>query len=309
MTKPRTFALCALLLLVGCRVEDTKPVYQDSSRLRAVQEAERKRAEAQAKPGQTPPAGGPSAGGTPPPRPSGTTGSGGPRKPAGYLPPSEQGARVEMSETPAGAPPPPPSTGATPPAPAAGKSGAAEAPGAAGETRSRQGGTGGNVPHGIAPTARQGVGGGMPPGAAGSLGNAGTPPPVSGPNALPATPMGDPTGTEAELARNRQAFEEQMRQGGGGKPGGKDQENSGDTRPAGYGGGGATPGGTGLGASHDLTGVRGVNPNRNAPSAQPRTERADETIVARQLREAAEREQDPVLKQKLLLEYRKYTAP
>lgn len=307
MTKPLRFAFCTLLLLVGCRVEDTKPVYENGSRLRAVMEAERKRAaaQAQAKPGQTPPAGGPSAGSPPPPRPVGVPGSGGTQQPAGYLPPSEKGAYVEMSETPAGVPPPPPA----PKAPASQQPGTAGSPGDAGDTRARTGGTGGNVPHGIAPTLRKGDGGGMPPGAAGRLGNAGTPPSVFGASALPGLPMGNPTGTEAELQKNRQAFERQMQQDGAGKPGGKDATNAGDTRPAGYGGGGATPGGTGLGASPDLTGVRGVNPDRRAPSAQAVTERADETIVARQLREAAGRETDPVLRQKLMNEYRKYTTP
>jgi hypothetical protein len=35
---------------------------------------------------------------------------------------------------------------------------------------------------------------------------------------------------------------------------------------------------------------------------------SDDDVVARQLREAAEREQDPVMKEKLWDEYRKYKA-
>ncbi len=36
--------------------------------------------------------------------------------------------------------------------------------------------------------------------------------------------------------------------------------------------------------------------------------RSDDDVVARQLREAAEKEQDPLMKEKLWAEYRKYKA-
>ena len=77
----------------------------------------------------------------------------------------------------------------------------------------------------------------------------------------------------------------------------------------GYGAGGASATATGLGASPDLTGDISGTPHRGGPSAVQATAVADETVVARQLREAAEREPDPVLRAKLWLEYRNYTRP
>ena len=69
MRKRLLFALLAACVLAGCRVEDTKPQVQNNSRLRAVIEAERKRAEALAKE-QPAPAESPPENLTPPPRPA-----------------------------------------------------------------------------------------------------------------------------------------------------------------------------------------------------------------------------------------------
>jgi hypothetical protein len=298
MTKITTLSLCAVVLLAGCRIEDTKPQVQSNTRMRAVMEAERKRSEAQAKAegSQTPPSGAPAAAGNAPPKAPGEAGGGTPKRPAGYLPPSEHGAYVEMTETPAGSPPPPPTS----------KAGTVGGAGA----NARGGGTGGAVPHGVAPTPRAGIGGGLPPpGGPGSLGSQGAAPAVSGTSAPLGMPAGNPAATATELEQNRQEFDRLMREAKSAAA--RDNQGGNGKLPAApvYGGGGATAGSTGLGASPDLTGVRGKNPRENAPSAQPPSGHADETIVARQLREAAEREPDPVLKQKLLLEYRKYTSP
>ena len=75
----------------------------------------------------------------------------------------------------------------------------------------------------------------------------------------------------------------------------------------GYGAGGAAGRATGLGASPDLTGETSGAPRTGGSSAVQAVVAADETIVARQLREAAEREPDPVLREKLWVEYRNYT--
>lgn len=79
--------------------------------------------------------------------------------------------------------------------------------------------------------------------------------------------------------------------------------------PEGIGAGGAAQRATGLGNTPDLSGemrdgARPLPPSRRAAANLP--DGADDDIVSRQLREAAERETDPVLRDKLWEEYRKY---
>lgn len=294
--------LCGLMLALGlsaCRVEDTKPQIQNDSRLRAVMAAERKRAEAarrEADAQAAPEAPAPASAAPPPPAASPAS----PPPPAALpsapaAPPSEQGAYVEMTETPAGAPPPPPG---------ARSSGAAASRGSGASPGADGGGAGGNVPQGVKPAFPPG---GTPPaggGAAGRLGLGGPAPTVRGASAPGEGPAGGPAAAEVttaeDLRRSRAEFERLMQQQGGG------------SRPAAGapdGGGGARGAGSGVGRSPDLSGQIGVNPNGTAPGAVRGPLTGDDAIVARQLREAAEREQDPVLKEKLWREYRKYTQP
>lgn len=80
---------------------------------------------------------------------------------------------------------------------------------------------------------------------------------------------------------------------------------SGQLPAAGLGGAGQA---TGLGSSPDLTGeLKAGGPPRPVGQSGTPTGTADEDVVARQLREAAQREVDPVLRDKLWQEYRRYT--
>ena len=298
----------ACLLLGGCRSEETRPSYRtDDVRVRAVLAAEQKRAEALA--GQQPPPPAAPASATQPPSPAPpatpgdqTAGTPSPAAAPQYQPPSAQGAYVEMTETPAGTPPPPASL----PAPSASTTPAAG------------GGTGGNVPHdlpGSAPTGATSP----PSGASGRLGSTGTAPPVLGINAPPGLPMS--ATAAAELADKRAAFERLMQHAqqaaeaekaagrAAGSQQGVPERAGGRLAPGGYGAGGAAGLSTGLGASPDLSGRTQGNPRVGGPSAVQAENLADEDIVARQLREAAQTERDPVLREKLWLEYRKYTRP
>jgi hypothetical protein len=78
--------------------------------------------------------------------------------------------------------------------------------------------------------------------------------------------------------------------------------------PAGPGAGGAASRATGLGNTPDQSGETSTgarpSPRNRAEAALPAG--GDDDIVARQLREAADRETDPVLRDKLWEEYRKY---
>ena len=76
------------------------------------------------------------------------------------------------------------------------------------------------------------------------------------------------------------------------------------------GAGGGADRGTGLGNTPDLAGETGSSGNRVAKLAAPPDipDGRDDDIVARQLREAADKETDPVLREKLWEEYRKYKA-
>ena len=290
MMKHLLFTLMVTAALAACRVEDTKPQVENNSRLRAVMEAERKRAEALAKsqpsPMETPP-----ENASPPPRPtpdSPSAAAPAAAPPPRYLPPSAQGAYVEMTETPAGVPPPPAS-----PKPS----------GDTGRAGQAQGPAGGNVPQGIAPNRMNGTAAAPQPGTAGTLRPQGRPPPARGLRGSVGMPQGDAAATAAELKQNRAEFERLMQQQSG--------SGGGEQAPAsGYGGRrGGAGNSSGLGASPDLSGEVGANPHPSTESAVRAPTTGDQSIVARQLREAAEREQDPELKRKLLLEYQKYTRP
>ena len=299
MSKKLLFGLLLALGLGACRVEDTKPQIKNDARLRAVMAAERKRAEAaqREQAGQAAPEA-PSTAGTAPPTPAPAAPAPLPAAPESAAPPaapSEQGAYVEMTETPAGAPPPPPS---------ARNSGEANARGSGARAAADGGGTGGNVPQGIAPNAPLGGPAPPPSGAPGRLGTSGPAPTVRGASAPGGGPAGGPAAAEVttaeDLRRSRAEFERLMQQqGGGGRPAAG--------TPAG--GGGARGAGSGVGRSPDLSGQVGINPNGPGPGAVRGPASGDDGIVARQLREAAEREPDPMLKEKLWREYRKYTQP
>ena len=78
--------------------------------------------------------------------------------------------------------------------------------------------------------------------------------------------------------------------------------------PDSRGGGGAASNSTGLGSTPDQSGEEQGN-FRMLPAAAPsRADTRDDDIVARQLYEAATREADPALREKLWEEYRRYKA-
>ena len=306
-------AACGILLvfagvlLAGCRSEQTRPAYRDNDvRVQAVLAAEQKRAEAQAhERAPPPPASAPAAPELPSTNPSATPGgeAQAASAPAAAPPsqaPSARGAYVEMTETPAGAPPPAPRPAVPSATPVAG------------------GGSGGNVPHDRPASSLTGTTE-PPTGASGRLGPAGTNPPVRGVSA----PQGRPMSAVAasELDAKRAAFERLMGQAQqaadaekaaaltSGAREATPASAGGQLAPGGYGAGGAAGLSTGLGASPDLSGVTQGNPRLGGPSAVQASDYADEDIVARQLREAAQTERDPVLREKLWFEYRQYTRP
>jgi hypothetical protein len=208
-------------------------------------------------------------------------------KTPGYLPASESGAEVEMSEMPVGAPP--------------------DTAQDAGTERRDAGGAG----RGDEAGAPAGLGGAVPPTGAragASAGGVSRPPnPVQGaapsPAALPpggaalATPAPQEAPADPALeAARKAAFEAAMERRRG---------ESTPTSPGGMGGAGEA---TGLGSSPDITGeTRTGGPARPVGNSGLPTGAADEDVVARQIREAAEREADPVLREKLWREYRRYT--
>ena len=300
LTRLAIRAFPAACLLAGCRTETTRP-QPDISELYT-----RKAAQSQAAPSATrlPPgaprfdsAGGGGAGGRPGSG-QGVRGGGEPH----YLPPSEQGAYVEMTETPAGSE-----------APTARD---ASAPGAGGQGDRDQGGLEGNVPQAVAAEARQGVGGGLP--AQGTTGRQAANPLLAQQAGVALAPGAAVTPAQSadSLDQNLAEFRRLMAraqaaaaaeragspEGGRGHRGGRQ-----GIMEEGYGAGGAAATATGLGASPDLTGETSGARHASGPSAVLPNPVTDETVVARQLREAAERETDPVLRQKLWLEYRNYT--
>ncbi|MGE3773344.1 MAG: hypothetical protein AB7I32_10495 [Gammaproteobacteria bacterium] len=314
-------ASLVLLLVAGCKEETTRPTYSDQaqSRIRAVEQAEMKRA-AQQKQGekdQPPPSAAPAAGGAaaasggqaPAAQPQATPGAVAPQP---YLPPSERGAYVEITETPAGSPPPP--------AGAQQETAAGAAAAAPGGPPPAGGGTGGNMPAAVAPNPPAGAP--LPPPAppTGGLTPGGDMPRMQGPSALSAPAGAGPAeAANAELERKLREFDalmkraqaeaERERAAGGGARGGRIDGLGGAPEDIG-GAGGAASRATGSGASPDLSGeASAAGLRRGGPSAVRIPIDEDDDIVARQLREAAERETDPVLQEKLWDEYRKYKAP
>ena len=148
-------------------------------------------------------------------------------------------------------------------------------------------------------------GGGSSGGSSGSAGGAGG----------GAGQGGETAGGESAEAGGQPAGQPGQEQAGGGQPGGSGEAAGGTGgQPGGEAGTGADPGatagtggknppGTGGAQTRPGGGTAGGNGGQ-APTARPGAE--DDDIVARQLREAAEQEKDPVLKEKLWKEYDAY---
>ena len=118
---------------------------------------------------------------------------------------------------------------------------------------------------------------------------------------------------DARMRRARTAAEAQkMQQGGSGSragmQGGRGQRYEAPRQERGAGGAAATS--SGAGNTPDLTGETARHHQQVALAARPADipDGRDDDIVARQLREAATKESDPVLREKLWEEYRKYKA-
>lgn len=115
-----------------------------------------------------------------------------------------------------------------------------------------------------------------------------------------------------ELMRRARAAAEAEKEATGGSPAGAYGGRGGryEPPPPERGAGGAAATGTGLGNTPDLAGETGGQPRQVATAAPPPgiPDGRDDDIVARQLREAASKEADPVLREKLWEEYRKYKA-
>ncbi len=119
---------------------------------------------------------------------------------------------------------------------------------------------------------------------------------------------------DERMRRARAAAEMDKNQayGGGGSPagieGGRGQRYEAPDERRGEGGAAAT--GTGLGNTPDLVGETGGGGRHIAAAAPPPNipDGRNDDIVARQLREAASKEADPILREKLWEEYRKYKA-
>ena len=118
------------------------------------------------------------------------------------------------------------------------------------------------------------------------------------------------------LLREQERIKSATPHAGGGGAGGGDGEGDGDGDSGEYGAAGGEAGegngqvATGEGDSSDYDGSAGSGSTRPAGKGQPpppgTPDGSDDDVVARQLREAAEKETDPVLKKKLWEEYRKY---
>lgn len=297
--------LGGLCMLLACREQKPEPRHEPVERPAPVEEA----APAEAASGTAP--GGAGAGGAP--------GEGQMQGQPGtehYLPPSEQGADVQITETPV--------DGSAAPEVTAETGRGQKAPAADGQP-SRSAGTGGAVP---ADAARQES---VPPSDRGAQAHQGanqqTPAAsVAGSEGLSTTAAGaredEARALEEELQRKMQQFDSHMqkaeraatqnRAGGAGVGSSDSAATAGRggllERPAeGTGAGGRAGQATGLGSTPDLSGETSGSPRSSAggPSLAP-AEAADDDIVARQLREAAEREVDPVLREKLWREYRSY---
>jgi hypothetical protein len=97
-----------------------------------------------------------------------------------------------------------------------------------------------------------------------------------------------------------------------GDPGGEDQSIMGQGPPQGAGGessasaAAADQEGEGSGAGPRHIGSAGSGAGHVTPDAEDIADQQDDDIVARQLREQAEQEQDPVLRERLWNEYQRY---
>lgn len=314
-------ALCVLAILGGCKQQETKPTVQSQqrSRLEAAQSAEMQREAQQRQAQQDQPPPSPASGQAPGSQAAtGGAGGGGQQAPSAqpYLPPSEQGAYVEMTETPAGMQPPAPqAAGAA--APAGGAPSAQSAGPASG------GDAGGNMPQAAASPVPAGTAGSPPPSGSGGMRSAPAAPPAMQGASAPIPAGAEQVGAlNSELERKLREFDELMKRAqieadkeraaiaaGGGRASGERDGRGGrlDAPPEDFGAGGAAEESSGLGASPDLSGETGSIDERFGGPSPVRMEPAgDDDIVARQLREAAERETDPVLREKLWAEYRNY---
>lgn len=232
-----------------------------------------------------------------------------------YLPPSEQGAEVQITETPADG-----SAPAEVPTEPPGQESASEGEQAGAESA----GTGGAVPPDGARKSDS-----RPPGSAAQAHQGAsqqTPAAtVRGSDGLSATAARtreeEARLLEQDLQRKLQEFDARMKQeeqaaaararaAGMGSPESDADAGRGgllERPPEGTGAGGRAGQATGLGSTPDLSGETSgsARPTVGGPGLAPTAE-ADDDIVARQLREAAEREADPALKEKLWREYRHY---
>jgi hypothetical protein len=115
---------------------------------------------------------------------------------------------------------------------------------------------------------------------------------------------------DARMARARAAAAAE-RATGGAASGTEDGQGGRLEQGGARGAGGAATTASGIGNTPDLSGDNGAGEYRRAavaPTPQGIPDGRDDDIVARQLREAASREADPVLREKLWDEYRRYKA-
>lgn len=174
------------------------------------------------------------------------------------------------------------------------------------------------------PAAQSGGGGSAPPPSGANRAGAqpsggtqqnGTPALTDTIDVRPITAQERGAALEADLQKRLSEFDEQMRKArqdaatrgaaGGGTSAGAGAR---PLPPPTSGAGGQADRSSGLGNTPDITGTTQPGEYRGAvgptPSGLP--DARDDDIVARQLREAASRESDPVLQEKLWEEYRKY---
>lgn len=301
--------LSVALLLAGCKREENRPTYQtEVNRAKAVRQAERKRQQAQQDADSRESAAQAAAANNAP--------RAAPTAAPTYMPPSEDGADVQMTETPLdGSSPAPPNSAGTNTTPDSQS------------VTQQAASSGGQMPSGAMATP---AAGGLRPGANPPGGTGMSAPAVApGTAALSATAARtDAEQTNAlnqELQRQLREFDALMRKAHenaaleraaiaarGGSPDSDLMRGNGgglQEPPEGIGAGGAANRTTGLGNTPDQSGEAPVG--ARPPPLSGRAEAnlpdgADDDIVSRQLREAAERETDPVLRDKLWEEYRKY---
>ena len=223
-----------------------------------------------------------------------------------YAPPSADAADVEFEEVAVGAP----EEGAVE-QPAESKQELLAHMGDAGGVRRAEGETAGGGGAALPPGGPVYSGGGrpsdmtaMPPAAGAAEGDLVGPEMEIGSRADP-----DPGQFEALMQRARDAAERE-RASASGAPSGELDGRGERLENGERGGGGGGPIGTGIGNSPDLSGETTGGRTQYAAAGPPPgiPDGRDDDIVARQLREAASKEKDPVLRGKLWNEYRKYKA-